>query len=153
MTLSGNSDPDPRYGGDSGLVPADPREAAGSEHHGSGLQQHRRHAGRVLPCLQDRVLSWACHLLSSPNYPPAPRPKANVVALRFIKACCSLMVWKSFAALDAFDSVAETKVRTLLYVCDTSTLSTDSNVCFLPLGNNINLNNINQSSTTYLTAN
>lgn len=88
----------------------------------------------------------------SPTIPP-PWPEANVVALRFIKACCSLMVWKLFAALDAFDSVAETKVWTLLYVCDTSTLSTDPNVCFLPLGNNINLNNVNQSSATYLTVN
>lgn len=71
----GDADPDPRYGGDPGLVPADPREAAGSEHHGSGVQQHRGHAGRVLPRLQDRVLSLAC----------SPPPLHPILLLAIIK--------------------------------------------------------------------
>lgn len=72
MSLSGDSDPDSRHGGNPGLVSADPREAAGPEHHGSGLQQYRSHAGRVLPCLQDRVLSFTSPAMLSPSHPLPP---------------------------------------------------------------------------------
>ena len=76
VSPSGDSDPHPRHGGDPGLVPADPREAAGPEHHGPGLQQHRSHAGRVLPCLQDRVLSFM-GLAGPPPYPSHPPPSLS----------------------------------------------------------------------------
>lgn len=56
VSVSGHADPDPRHGGDSWLVSADAREAAGAQRHGSGFQQHSRHAGRVFSSVQDRVL-------------------------------------------------------------------------------------------------
>jgi len=71
---SGDSDTDPRHGGDSGVVPANPREAAGLEHHGSGLQQHRSHAGRVFPRLQDWVLSFFSPALLTPSPPTLSSP-------------------------------------------------------------------------------
>lgn len=77
LPTEGDPDPDPRHGGDPGLVPADPREAAGPQHHGSGVQQHRGHAGRVLPRLQDRVLSWACSAAL-----PLPRPILSLAIVR-----------------------------------------------------------------------
>lgn len=75
LSPEGDPDPDPRHGGDPGLVPADPREAAGPQHHGPGVQQHRGHAGRVLPRLQDRVLGCSA--------PPLPRP---ILCLAIIQA-------------------------------------------------------------------
>lgn len=43
--VSGHSDPDPRHRCHEGVVPGDPRQAAGAKYYGSGQQQHRCHAG------------------------------------------------------------------------------------------------------------
>lgn len=55
-SATGYTHPNPRLRGDPRVVPADPRETTGPQHHGLGLQQHCGDAGRVLPRLQDRVL-------------------------------------------------------------------------------------------------
>lgn len=85
VSPSGDSDSNPRHRSDPGLVPADPWEAAGPEHHGSGLQQHRSHAGRVLPCLQDRVLSFMMLAVLSTHpsiHPPIhPSPLHHLLSL------------------------------------------------------------------------
>lgn len=54
--LPGDGDPDLRVGADAGVVPADRGQAEGAGRHRAGIQQHRRHARRNLPGLQDRVL-------------------------------------------------------------------------------------------------
>lgn len=59
----GDTDPYLRVGADAGVVPADPGQTEGAGHHRAGIQQHCRHAGRDLSCLQDRVLrrTWECN--------------------------------------------------------------------------------------------
>lgn len=56
----GDSDPYLWVGADAGVVPADPGQTERAGHHRAGIQQHCRHAGRDLPCLQDRVLRETC---------------------------------------------------------------------------------------------
>lgn len=41
------------------MVPGDPREAAGPQHHGLSKQQYSGHARRVLPRMQDRTVETA----------------------------------------------------------------------------------------------
>lgn len=125
VSLSGDSDPDPRHRGDPGLVPTNPREAAGPEHHGSGLQQHRSHAGWVVPCLQDRVLSFTSLAVLPTPLPHPPPPSLSSVhsedsaransTLCFFKVSRSLMVPVSntfAAALDTLDSVSWNQSQT-----------------------------------------
>lgn len=52
----GDVDPHLRVGADAGVVPADPGPAEGAGRRRPGVQQHRRHAGRDIPRMQDRVL-------------------------------------------------------------------------------------------------
>lgn len=52
----GDRDPHLWVGEDAGVVPADRGQTEGAGHHRAGIQQHRRHARRNLPGLQDRVL-------------------------------------------------------------------------------------------------
>lgn len=52
----GDGDPHLWVGADAGVVPADRGQTEGAGHHRAGIQQHRRHARRNLPGLQDRVL-------------------------------------------------------------------------------------------------
>lgn len=61
----GDGDPHLRVGADAGVVPADSGQTAGAWHHCFGLQQHRGHAGRDLPCLQDRVLMQTSHKINN----------------------------------------------------------------------------------------
>lgn len=104
---SGDPDPDPRYGGDPGLVPADPREAAGSEHHGFGIQQHCGHAGRVLPRLQDRVLSLTCSAMLLPSPRPIPSSSSSPSSERHvIKASHGTALKRICRSADASDSVS-----------------------------------------------
>lgn len=53
----GNIDTYSWHRSDPWVVSADPWEATGAEHHGPGQQQHSCDAGRVIPCLQNRVLN------------------------------------------------------------------------------------------------
>ena len=62
ISSPGDIDPYVRVGADAGVVPADSGKTEGAGHHCAGIQQHGRHAGRDLSCLQDRVLrhTWDC---------------------------------------------------------------------------------------------
>lgn len=53
----GNIDTYSWHRSDPWVVSADPWEATGAENHGPGQQQHSCDAGRVVPCLQNRVLN------------------------------------------------------------------------------------------------
>lgn len=105
VSPSGDADPHPRHGGDPWLVPADPWEAAGAQHHGLGLQQHRRHAGRVFPRLQDRILrsSFPLSLLLA-----SPGVDLFLIALLYSLIC------KSVSALGTWPK-AETDLDNCLF--------------------------------------
>lgn len=50
---AGDPDPDSWLRSDEGMVPGDPWETAGPQHHGFSKQQHSGYARWILPCMQD----------------------------------------------------------------------------------------------------
>lgn len=50
---AGNPDPYSWLRSDEGMVPRDPRETTGPQHHGLSKQQHSGYARWIFPCMQD----------------------------------------------------------------------------------------------------
>jgi len=51
--VAGDPNPNPWLGSDEGMVPRDPWETAGPQHHGFGKQQHCCYARWIFSCMQD----------------------------------------------------------------------------------------------------
>lgn len=99
--LAGDFNPNPWLRSDEGMVPGDPWETAGSQHHGFGKQQHCCYARWVFSCMQD----WTVR---------RRRRRPRITRLNFVSRNSS--VWKHlFWKVNSSISTAELYICQMLY--------------------------------------